>query len=94
MLVERSKKVLTADFSSAKVAFDTRTRVPYILNNTASQVWELCRTPKNTGELARRLTAEYGISAPNARRDIKRIVMELKKRGLVKTYERTGKIKK
>ena len=77
-----------ADFFSGKVVFHAVAYAPYILNDTASGIWDFCKTPKDTGKIVKYLCKRYGIKVSRAREDIKKFVKELKKRGLIQSYER------
>jgi len=84
MVIKRAPGVLTADFPQAKVVFNTATRMPYILNGTASEIWDLCKKPRCAKGLARYLRDRYGVNAAEAKEDIDRLINELKERGLLK----------
>ena len=85
MVIKRAPGILTADFPPAKVVFNTATRMPYVLNGTASQIWDLCGKPKRMDRIAKHLSKEHDISAKRAASDVKSFVKELEKRGLIKS---------
>ena len=72
MVIKRAPGILTSDFPSGKVVFNTATRLPYILNGTASEIWDLCARPRRAERLARYLRGRYGINAAKAEKDIGR----------------------
>ena len=85
MVIKRARDVLTADFPKAKVVFNTATRMPYILNRTASEIWGLCEKPKSAKSLVKYLRDRYGLDAREAKDDVGRLISELKERGLLKS---------
>ncbi len=82
--IERSKDVLTADFPPNKVVFNTTTHKSYVLNDTASAVWDFCKGRKSIDDIIRHLVREYGIGMPVAKNDAARFVKDLEKRKLIK----------
>ena len=85
MVIKRAPGILTADFPPAKVVFNTVTRLPYILNGTASEIWDLCDKPRQVDEIVKRLFQKHDIDASRAASDVKSFVKKLKKRGLLKS---------
>ena len=83
MVIKRSQKVLTSDFPPRKVVFNTATRVPYILNGTGSEIWDLCDRPRSLDELVDHLFQKHGVDTKSAASDVNAFVKELKKRGLL-----------
>lgn len=75
---------MTADFPPARVVFNTATRMPYILNGAASEIWGLCERPKSAKGLVKYLRLRYGLDAAQAKRDVGGFIKELKERGLLK----------
>ncbi len=83
-MIKRAPGILTADFTQAKVVFNTATRMPYILNGTASEIWNLCDKPMQVDKIVEHLFQKHDIDAKKAAADVKSFVEELKKRGLLK----------
>ena len=82
-MIKRASGILTADFPRAKVVFNTATRMPYILNGTASEIWDLCERPKSAKWLIKYLRRGYGVNAGRAKRDVAGFIKELRGRGLL-----------
>ena len=87
--VKQSKKVLVAEFTSGKVVFDMEAYRPYILNGTASVIWDYCRRRRSKKDIAEYLGRRYDAGTSAIRRDVNRFVRELKKKGLFDTHGRT-----
>lgn len=85
-MIRQSKKALTTDFPTRKVVFNTADYAPYILNSTASMLWDFCATARSDGEMTAYLQRTCGITAVAARKDIKIFIKELRKKGLIQTY--------
>ena len=83
MVIKRAPGILTADFPKAKVVFDTAAHIPYVLNGTASELWDLCERPKSAEGLVKYLRRRYGLDAGRAKKDVAGFVSELKRRGLI-----------
>jgi hypothetical protein len=84
MMIKRAPGVLTADFPSAKVVFNTATHMPYVLNSTASELWGFCKRPKSVESVVKYLRGRYGLDAGRAKRDVCGFIKELKARELLK----------
>lgn len=87
-MIRQSKKVLTADFPPRKVVFHAAAYASYILNGTASLLWDFCRTPKSKEEMIAHLRRMYGITAAQAKKDITKFIKELRKKDVIRIYER------
>lgn len=87
-MIKQSKEVLTADFPPRKVIFHTAAHAPYILNGTASLIWDFCKTPKDENEIITYLRRTYGITATQAKRDTMKFIKELKKKDIIETHGR------
>lgn len=85
-MIKRSKKVLSADFPPKKVVFHTEACTSYILNSTASLIWDFCKAPKGENEIIAYLGRTYGITTAQARKDITKFVKELRKKNIIETY--------
>ncbi len=83
MMIKRAPGILTANFPSARVVFNTATRMPYILNGTASEIWDLCGKPRQMDKIVKQIFQKHDIGAKRAASDVKSFVRELKKRGLL-----------
>ncbi len=85
-LITRSKKTLAADFPSAKakVIFHTASYRPYILNESASAIWDFCETPRDVRSIVAFLREKYGVSATRARRDVKRFLDKTRKARIIR----------
>jgi len=81
---QRAPGILTAEFAPARVVFNTATRMPYILNGAASEIWSFCERPRSEKSLVRYLRLRYGLDAAQAQRDVGGFIKELKERGLLK----------
>jgi len=84
MVIKRAPGVLTADFPPAKVVFNTATRMPYVLNGTASELWGLCERPRNAVSLVKYLRRRYGLNSVRAKKDVAGFVSDLKRRELIR----------
>ena len=84
MIIKRAPGILTAEFAPARVVFNTATRMPYVLNGAASEIWGLCERPKSAESMVKYLRLRYGLDAAQAKRDVGGFIKELKKRGLLK----------
>jgi len=82
--IARSKKVLTADFPQAKVVFNTATRRPYVLNGTASVVWDFCKRPRGVESIVAYLGRRYDVTTARARRDVKGLLDTMRKAGIMR----------
>jgi hypothetical protein len=71
------------DFDSVKVLFHTGTRIPYILNPAAADIWDFCSRPRKLDDIIRYLAEEYGIGMATAKKDAVKFINELEKRKLV-----------
>ena len=91
-VMERSKKVLTAEFPQALVVFSTTSYKPYILNESGRTIWDFCETPKDIKSVAGHLSKEYGISRTRAAKDIKKFLLVTRKNRLMRLYGRKNKI--
>ncbi len=83
MMIKRAPGILTANFPKAKVVFNTTTRMPYVLNDTASEIWGLCESPKSAKAVVKYLRLRYGVNTKKAERDVADFIKELKTRGLL-----------
>lgn len=80
--------LVATDFPEGKVIFNTATYVPYILNATAAEIWDFCKTGRSEKEIIKYLCSVYSIDTEVARRDVSRLAKELKRKGLIETYVR------
>ena len=83
MVIKRAPGILTADFPPAKVVFNTATHMPYVLNGTASEIWDLCTRPRCAKGLEKYLCDRYGLNAAEAKKDIGKLINEFQERGLI-----------
>ncbi|NQT90750.1 MAG: PqqD family protein [Candidatus Omnitrophica bacterium] len=88
----QSKNTLTADFKESKVVFDAAACMPYILNSTASEIWGLLRSARTVRDITGFLRKQYAIGPGIAEKDARRIVRDLKEKGLI-CYEQEGRVK-
>jgi hypothetical protein len=88
--VRQSKQVLVADFKDGKVILDLDTHLPYILNKTASEVWDFCSIPRGIEELVYFFSNKYKIRIDRARKDLGNIIVDFRKRGLVSLSFKKG----
>ena len=91
-IIERSKDVVAADFPSGKVIFNTVSYRPYILNKTASAVWDYCKAPRNIESVVRYLSREFAVQPARAEKDVKALVDGMRKRKVIRLYERKDRI--
>jgi hypothetical protein len=82
--VRQSKQVLIADFPESKVIFNLETYLPHILNETASEIWDFCRKPRQVGQMSEFLCKKYDISPSKSKKDVIKLIARLKKIGLFK----------
>jgi len=66
------------------VLFNAATCRPYILNGTASAIWDLCRRPRDTAAIVRHLREGYGVSAARAGRDVKKFLAKMRRAGIMR----------
>ena len=71
------------DFNGKKVILNLGTYMPYILNYTASEVWDFCRRPRNTKDIAAFLSKRYNVSMPVLKKDVRILIKDLKAGGLI-----------
>ena len=83
-IIKRSNDVSAADFPKGKVIFHTRTHTPYILNGTASAIWDFCETPKGVINVIEYIKRTYGVKDARAKRDVEAFVSEMKKRNVIR----------
>ncbi|MFH1479150.1 MAG: PqqD family protein [Candidatus Omnitrophota bacterium] len=88
MRIRQSKNVLVADFDDKKVVLNTDSYKPYLLNPTASEAWDLCKTLKKKSDIVDFLSKEYKVDIKKVRIDVKSLINDLKKAGLIKTIKR------
>jgi len=82
MKIRQSKETRSVDFPNSLVVFSLKSYRSYILNNTASEVWNFCKGLRDSDEIVKFLSKRYNISISKARRDINRLIADLKKKGL------------
>ncbi|MCB0218336.1 MAG: PqqD family protein [Chrysiogenetes bacterium] len=58
-----------------------------VLNDTGLYLWQALELPKNTGELADSLCAEFAVSAETATRDVNVFLESLRERNLLEAAE-------
>ena len=83
---------MAADFPEAKVLLHTATYRPYILNESAAAIWDFCKTPKDIDSVVKYLNRTYGVKAARAKRDVERAVSSMRKKKVIKVYERKDKV--
>ena len=86
--IKQSKRVLAADFSDGKVILNLATYISHTLNPTASEVWDFCKRPRKINEIIDFLHKRYNIDPQRARKDIKKLIGDLKKRELIQVLGR------
>jgi len=82
-MIKRSKRVLSADFEKGTVILDLETRLPYILNSVAREIWLLLVRPRNKTEIADILSKKYGAKRHELRSDLDAWLAKMHKKGLV-----------
>ena len=81
--IKRSPDILTADFPSRKVIFNTVTRRPYVLNRAASEIWDYCKKPIDIDDIALRIREKYGIKKARAKNDVSKFLKAMRKKGIL-----------
>ncbi len=83
MKVKQPKDVCVVNFPSSLVVFNLKTYRSFLLNKTASLVWNFCKRPRAQNHIYKFLSTKYKIDLSKAKRDIDRFIRQLGKRGLI-----------
>lgn len=81
--IKRNPKVLSADFKDGTVILDLKTRLPYILNSIAREIWLLLSRPRDKLEIVNSLSKKYRLAARRINKDLGVLLAEMRKKGLV-----------
>jgi hypothetical protein len=84
-IIRRSKEVLVADFPQSKVILNLETYIPYILNHTASELWDFLKKPKGINKIVAFLQERYKINIMQAKKDSQNFIQDLERIGLIKS---------
>ncbi|MDP2939672.1 MAG: PqqD family protein [Candidatus Omnitrophota bacterium] len=83
MKVRQSKDICVAHLPNSIVIFNCRTYRSYVCNDTARLVWNFCKKPRSLNQISRFFSHKYQIGLSKTRRDINRLIHQLKKRMLI-----------
>jgi hypothetical protein len=86
LAIKQSPHVLETSFGEKKVIFSLKSYLTYILNQSASEIWDFCKRPRYINDIRAFLGREYAVSVSKTSEDVNRIVSELKKHGLVEVF--------
>ncbi|MBM3247914.1 MAG: PqqD family protein [Candidatus Omnitrophica bacterium] len=83
MKIKQVEGLLVASFPNSSVIFNCNNRRSYILNYTASLIWDFCKKPRDIAEIACFIHRKYDLVLSKALRDARSFVARLKKRQLL-----------
>jgi len=84
-LYVRSKETLFADVGEDVVALNVAQGECYGLTNVVASVWKLLEEPHSLDALCKALELEFEVAPAECRRDVARLLAELRAEGLVET---------
>jgi|tagenome__1003787_1003787.scaffolds.fasta_scaffold18553444_2 hypothetical protein len=83
--IRLSPHVVARDVGDSTVLVHLQTNRIYELNTTASRIWKLIESGESGSEIVRLLSADFAVSAELAERDLKALVADLERGGLLET---------
>ena len=83
MLISRREGLIQAEVDGELVALHIDKGTCYGFNVTATRIWSLIEQPRLLSELKRILLGEYDVDADTCDRQIREMVAELERDGLV-----------
>ncbi|MFC1804887.1 PqqD family protein [Candidatus Omnitrophota bacterium] len=85
--IARSKNALTADFNESKVIYNLKTLRGYILNRTGIELWDFLKKPRQGRAVAEFLQSRYNIDKALSRKESRRFIRALSRRGFLERKE-------
>ena len=82
-LFRRSATLLTAEVDGDLMAMSVDNGVCYGLDRIGTRIWSLLDEPRSLDQLCTLLVAEFDVDATQCRRDVGRLLDELRGEGLV-----------
>lgn len=79
-----SDDVLAGEFATEAVILDLRSGVYYGLEGAGARIWQLLKTPMSLAALRDALVAEYDVAPRRCEADLRELLDELMRRGLVR----------
>ncbi len=86
-MIVASDDVLAGEFDTEAVILDLRSGVYYGLAGTGARIWQLLKTPISLAALRDALVAEYDVPPPRCEADLRELLDELRRRGLVRVSD-------
>lgn len=86
-MIVASDDVLAGEFDTEAVILDLRSGVYYGLAGTGARIWQLLKTPISLAALRDTLVAEYDVPPPRCEADLRELLDELRRRGLVRVSD-------
>ena len=87
--LEVNKSVVASVQGERSVLLDYERGEYYGLNAVATSIWKLLREKRSFADIIDAVTSEYDVSAEAARADVAALLSDLRKRGVIRTSERT-----
>jgi hypothetical protein len=86
-IIVASDDVLAGEFDAEAVMLDLRSGVYYGLEGTGARIWQLLKTPTSLVTLRDTLVAEYDVEPERCEADLRELLQELLRRGLVRVSD-------
>ena len=83
LLVRRGTGLLEAEVGGELVGLNVEQGTCYGFNGTATRIWALIEEPKRFSALKEQLLAEYDVDAETCERELRDLLKDLEKDGLV-----------
>ena len=80
--------VLASDFGAEQVILNLKDGVYYGLGDVGARIWQLLQRPTTVAAMRAALVEEYDVDQVRCARDLDALIVELRRRGLVKVSER------
>ena len=80
--------VLASDFGAEQVILNLKDGVYYGLDDVGARIWQLLQRPTTVAAMRAALVEEYDVDRGQCERDVDALIVELRRRGLVKVSER------
>jgi hypothetical protein len=88
--VSRAENLVWRKIGDDIVVIKDDGRSTYILNKTSAFIWERCDGGTSIDEIASQLCDHFDVSLAEAKVDIRRIVAELSRAGIMNQFEESG----
>ena len=85
LLVKRKGGLIEAEVDGELVALHVENGTCYGFNGTATRIWQMVEEPKRLSELRDALTAEFDVDPETCEQDIRVLLQDLEKDGLIET---------